>query len=84
MMARSSQQLRCEVCHGKGRVESARGGGRKKISGNGIQFLLRSQPPEGGGGLANFFHTHMTKNFTKQSRFKAKIVHVDLLTPSLH
>ena len=60
------------------------GGGGKKIPGNGIQLFLRSQPPEGGGGYANFFLTHMTKNFTKQSRFKAKIVHVDLLTPSLH
>ena len=44
-------------------------------------FFLCSQPPEGGGGYANFFLTHMTKNFTKQSHFKAK---VDLLTPSLH
>ena len=60
-------------------------GGWKKLPGNGMQLFLRSQPPEGGGGgYANFFLTHMTKNFTKQSCFKAKKVHVDLLTPSLH
>ena len=30
------------------------GGGGKKIPGNGIQFFLRSQPPEGGGGTQIF------------------------------
>ena len=30
------------------------GGGGKKNPGNGIQFFLRSQPPEGGGGTQIF------------------------------
>ena len=47
--------------------------------------VFSAQPtPRGWGGYAIFFLTHMNKNFTKQSHFKAKIVHVDLLTPSLH
>ena len=61
------------------------GGGGGEILGTAYSFFfLRSQPPEGGWGYANFFLIHMTKNFTKQSRFKAKTVHVDLLRPSLH
>ena len=60
------------------------GGGWKKNSWKRHTVFSAQPTPGGWGGYANFFLTHMTKNFTKQSRFKAKIVHVDLLTPSLH
>ena len=55
----------------------------KKFLGTAYSFFCAANPRRV-GGYANFFLTHMTKNFTKQSRFKAKIVHVDLLTLSLH
>ena len=56
----------------------------KKFLGTAYRFFCAANPRRVGGGYANFFLTHMTKIFTKQSRFKAKIVHIDLLTPSLH
>ena len=62
----------------------SQGGGWKKNSWKRHTVFSAQPTPGGWGGYANFFLTHMTKNFTKQSRFKAKIVHVDLLTPSLH
>ena len=72
--------------HGLSVEEEGGGGCGKKFLGTTYSFFCAANPRRvgGGGGYTNFFLTHMTKRFTKQSRFKAKIVHVDLLTPSLH
>ena len=84
LLPQSCPAAPCCPCSLRGGEAPVPGGGWKKNSWKRHTVFSAQPTPGGWGGYANFFLTHMTKNFTKQSRFKAKIVHVDMLTPSLH